>query len=245
MAITERLHTLLQVAFKHFNKTLFDSCLPSMLFSEHKEKGMMAYFSPDRWTSGRGKNHHEIAINLEYICHSTLLDLMQLLVHEMVHCWQYECGEPSKKHHVYHDKEWSDKMLSIGLIPTATGKPKGKKTGQHMSDYPEAGGLFIETCVVLLDDKTFTQPWRNRMADLQQAKKLEPHICKALKTLDMLYAKQLTSTMNSLLEGRLVSLRQPRARKVKYTCPNCNVHVWGEPRLSLRCNDCDEMMFVE
>lgn len=33
-----------------------------------------------------------------------------------------------------------------------------------------------------------------------------------------------------------------RASKTKYTCPSCDMNVWGKPGLSVGCVDCDEIM---
>lgn len=41
-------------------------------------------------------------------------------------------------------------MRSIGLIPSATGKPGGKETGQKVSHYIEEGGPFARACAELL-----------------------------------------------------------------------------------------------
>lgn len=39
-------------------------------------------------------------------------------------------------------------MESIGLMPSDTGEPGGKRTGQRMSDYPIEGGAFYLQCIV-------------------------------------------------------------------------------------------------
>jgi len=33
-------------------------------------------------------------------------------------------------------------MESLGLVPSSTGAPGGKKTGQKMNDYPLKNGIF-------------------------------------------------------------------------------------------------------
>ncbi|MDH8410092.1 sprT domain-containing protein, partial [Klebsiella pneumoniae] len=61
-------------------------------------------------------------------------------VHEMVHLWQHHHGNVSRAG--YHNVEWAEKMVSIGLIPSHTGAPGGKQIGQHMSHYVEPAGRF-------------------------------------------------------------------------------------------------------
>ena len=65
---------------------------------------------------------------------------MSTFAHEMVHHWQEHFGTPPRNG--YHDREWAAKMISIGLMPSSTGKPGGKKTGYHVSDYVIEGGPF-------------------------------------------------------------------------------------------------------
>lgn len=41
-------------------------------------------------------------------------------------------------------KEWADKMQSIGLIPSSSGEPGGKRTGDKMADFPAEDGKFLQ-----------------------------------------------------------------------------------------------------
>jgi hypothetical protein len=43
----------------------------------------------------------------------------------MAHLWQWEFGSPYKNG--YHNTEWAGKMIEIGLMPSDTGLPNGKK----------------------------------------------------------------------------------------------------------------------
>ena len=70
-----------------------------------------------------------------------ITEAMQTLVHEMCHLWQAHFGKPSRGR--YHNAEWATKMDAVGLTPSNTGQPGGKRTGQHMADYPTPGGPFL------------------------------------------------------------------------------------------------------
>nr|WP_025465377.1 SprT-like domain-containing protein [Acinetobacter baumannii] len=82
-----------------------------------------------------------------------LLEVLQTLVHEMVHAWQFHFGKPGRRG--YHNKEWADKMEAIGLMPSSTGKPGGARTGEKMADYAIPGGLFMQAT-----DKLLTQDFK-------------------------------------------------------------------------------------
>jgi hypothetical protein len=58
----------------------------------------------------------------------------------MAHAWQWHFGKPSRSG--YHNKEWAAKMREIGLMPTDTGEPGGKQTGQRVTHYIVEGGPF-------------------------------------------------------------------------------------------------------
>ena len=84
--------------------------------------------------------------------------VLAALVHEMVHVWQYYFGKPSRMG--YHNREWANKMMSIGLCPSDTGEPGGKRTGQRMSHYVIEAGLFEQTSRELLRHISLTS-WHN------------------------------------------------------------------------------------
>jgi hypothetical protein len=81
----------------------------------------------------------------------------------MCHLWQYRLGKPARKS--YHDRQWADRMESIGLMPSSTGKPGGARTGQHMADYPLEGGKFLEVASKLIDGP-FRLAWYDRADEI-------------------------------------------------------------------------------
>lgn len=130
----------LRHAYGFFNRVFFENQLPQCLITTQRRKGMMGYFSRRRFTSFDGvSTTDEIALNPH---HFTLGDkeTLSTLVHEMVHLWQHHHGNVSRAG--YHNVEWAEKMVSIGLIPSHTGTPGGKQIGQHMSHYVEPAGRF-------------------------------------------------------------------------------------------------------
>ena len=52
-------------------------------------------------------------------------------------------------------------MEVIGLIPSDTGEPGGKRTGQRVTHYILDGGPFWQVCTALLA-QGFTISWRDR-----------------------------------------------------------------------------------
>lgn len=217
---TQEIYSELQRAYEHFNQTLFDSQLPPCLLTvQRKDRRVMGYFSPMRFVNPEGGNTDEIAMNPMYFASKDVEEVMQTLVHEMTHLWQYHLGE-DKSRMSYHNKEWGNKMESIGLMPSSTGKPGGKRTGQRVADYQIQGGLFEKVCRELLT-KDFRISWCERF---------------------QISLEGLSDLLNpGTQEGNGQQPPAPVASKptrVKYTC-SCGKNVWGKPGLNIICGECE------
>lgn len=157
----------------------------------------------------------------------------------MAHCWQHCYGEPGRRG--YHNKEWADKMENIGLMPSSTGAPGGKKTGERMNDYPISEGCFIRECGRLVEDQSFDLPWVDRFAQASNNSGLS-----LLEDLGIngTAVIRLTTQLSELFDDEVfIGDQLPPKGKVKsrYTCPDCQVNVWGKPELRLRCEGCDTL----
>lgn len=116
------------------NAQLFGGGLPGCVLTFEDKGQHFGYYCKGGFVDRERKaRRDEIALNpRHFLTNSGDLELLQTLVHEMCHQWQEHYGKLSLW--TYHNKEWAQKMLSIGLIPSSTGKPKGKQTGQRMAD---------------------------------------------------------------------------------------------------------------
>lgn len=148
---TGQIHQALQFAYDFFNTNLFQGQLPPCLISLQRKAKTQGYFSFRRFIAEDGHYTDEIALNPEFFGVLPVLDTLSTLVHEMCHLWQQHFGKPGRRG--YHNKEWADKMESIGLMPSDTHKPGGKRTGEHMGDYIIENGLFMQTARHLLQSR--------------------------------------------------------------------------------------------
>ena len=240
---TTELYASMQKAYDHFNKALFDNLLPKVIFTTQRKKNVMGYFSRERWVSKNGDLCHEIAINPSYVARSSLIELLQTLVHEMTHCWQYDYGKTGRRG--YHNKQWADKMENIGLMPSSTGQIGGDKTGDRMNDYPIPNGLFIKECSHLIS-AGFALPWVDRYT-LKQDSVFEYALSPEIEALGLNgeLSNLLTMGLDKLLknESLLPVTNNPKGRiKSRYSCPECKLNVWGKPELDLSCNTCNELL---
>lgn len=248
---TQQAYAELQQAYDHFNDLLFGGQLPPCLITLQREKATFGYFSSNRFTRADGRFTDEIAMNPTYFAAVPLVETFQTLVHEMVHLWQSHFGSPGRGR--YHNHEWANKMESIGLMPSATGAPGGKRTGDHMADYALKGGRFLQACAALLTSD-FTISWYDRFPAQKQlqigmssmAMDLSPEVgggrLPAQSLPDLAPALAAAQYLSSSHEGDgrklYVANQQPnKSNRVKYTCP-CDQSVWGKPGLSLICGTC-------
>jgi SprT-like family len=230
---TEQAYDELQRAYDFFNARLFDAQLPSCLITLQRNKRTMGYFRRDRFVDFNGVKTDEIAINPEYFAIVPIEEVLATVVHEMVHLWQDHFGSPGRGK--YHNQEWADKMTSIGLIPSSTGAPGGRQTGDHMMDFPAQGGLFLKACRELLK-KDFKISWYDRFPAMMPSASMNIASNDQFSGEDLAISGTIPAMVNSNLS--LVSRAIDNSNRMKYKCRECAAQVWGKPALNIVCGDC-------
>lgn len=133
--------TAFQFAYDYFNERLFGGRLkPCLLNFRGRSKRNFGLFWANKWANPGGSTH-EISLNPELLGRPAR-EVFGTLVHEMCHQWQQDFGKPSPGG--YHNAQWVTQMESVGLIPSSTGKPGGKKTGVQMTHFVAKGGKFSQ-----------------------------------------------------------------------------------------------------
>ncbi|EEI4451935.1 SprT family zinc-dependent metalloprotease [Salmonella enterica] len=172
MQPTVQAYKEIQDAFDYFNVALFSGAIPACLITLQRSKRTYGYFSSKRFIKSDGSEAiDEIALNPSYFAVVPLVEIMQTLVHEMVHAWQFHYGKAGRRG--YHNKQWAAKMEAVGLMPSNTGRIGGKKTGEKMSDYPIEDGAFLVAFNQLLTDKRFLISWFDRFPAHQTAAEIQ------------------------------------------------------------------------
>lgn len=121
-------------------------------------------------------------------------------------------------------KEWGDKLEALGLMPSSTGEPGGKRVGDCMADYPIEGGLFLASC-----ERLATRDYRISWFDRFPTK----HIALAAD------GSEVSEVIVMPAEDE--PQKQTRA---KFTCPQCQANAWGKPSLNIICGDCEQPFIV-
>ena len=137
---TRETYDPLQQAYENLNRSLFEGELPNCLITLQRSKKSYGYFCGDRFGRADGTLTDEIALNPSHFRDRPQEEVLATLAHEMVHLWQHHFGTPGRGR--YHNKEWAEKMKSIGLQPTSTGKDDGPETGDVMGHLILPDGPF-------------------------------------------------------------------------------------------------------
>lgn len=257
---TLQFYSELQQAFNHFNRLLFDNKLPECIITLQRESKTYGYYSVQRFVKQDGTRIDEIAMNPEYFAIRTIPETLSTLVHEMVHLQQQHFGAPGRGR--YHNHEWANWMEYIGLIPSNTGKEGGKRTGDRVSHYILKKGKFDYACQQLMTDE-YTLTWMDRFPPPRSLVAAAHQVNTIIKpTLESADNEGQTEQINTsgtieLSENRmllgeallgsaiavpdeqtLIPSKVNRSNREKYSCPNCDIQVWGKPDLNIICGDC-------
>jgi predicted SprT family Zn-dependent metalloprotease len=196
-----------------FNAVLFGGALSHVILNFSRSARSLGFFAPERWKDAGNKTTHEISLNPAYLTRETMKDSASTLVHEMAHLHRHEQGNPPRGG--YHDRQWADKMEELGLMPSSTAAPGGARVGYKMSHYIVAGGAF------------------ERAFEAMPAGCQLPWMCGVDEDAIEGKGKGKGKSKGKEKEAK-------RKLKLKYSCPGCELNVWGRAGLHLRCDDCDE-----
>ncbi len=194
----------LQEAYWFFNKRLFQGALPDCLITTQRCGRSFGYFCGSRFSNQTGRRTDEIALNPNYFESRGEKSVLSTLVHEMVHLSQFHQGKVGRRG--YHNRQWADWMIEIGLYPSNSGEPGGRETGYQMTHYVTEGGAFDVECGQLLNDG-FSFTWKQTDAAAAAPTKVRK--------------RQAGMTDSS--------------NRWKYTCVSCSSNVWGKPKQKIIC----------
>ena len=127
--------------YQFYNDAIFNGELSECIVNMSRHGGAFGFFAANRWR-GDGQEKkvvHEISINPDFMNREDR-DWHSTLVHEMCQLWREDFGRPSRGG--YHNSQWADKMIQVGLMPSDTGEAGGKRTGQSITHYIIPGGKF-------------------------------------------------------------------------------------------------------
>jgi predicted SprT family Zn-dependent metalloprotease len=227
MITTQQFQTLDDL-FAFYNVKLFGAALPECIVNLSRRPHSYGFFAPNLWASINNESSepsefaHEISLNPDFLLRPSI-EWHTTLVHEITHLWQHEHGKPSRL--AYHNKQWSNKMESIGLMPSDTGLPGGARTGQRMSEYVIPDGAF-EKVFLSIDPEEL---------ELLRLKYL-PVI--SLASPDKNPEDDDPDAADGEGDAGNEKNKSKSGRRIKYTC-SCGNNLWARSGLSVQCLECD------
>jgi hypothetical protein len=165
-----------------------------------------------------GARIDEIAINYSYAGVQSTEQALSTLVHEMHHLAQQHhkeiYGKPGPGG--YHNRRFARAMRENGLMCSNTGRPGGRQTGRHMSDYIIEDGKFDLACRDLIADG-FT-----------------------IRYVDVVAPPVFLMDDAAIVAAvRAVARAKKAASKTRYVCPGCKLHAWAKQGARMKCEPCD------
>jgi predicted SprT family Zn-dependent metalloprotease len=209
---TRETYDPLQQAYETLNRFLFEGELPNCLITLQRTKKSYGYFCGDRVGRADGTLTDEIALNPSHFRDRPQEEVLATLAHEMVHLWQHHFGTPGRGR--YHNKEWAEKMKSIGLQPTSTGKDDGPETGDVMGHLIVPEGAFDRAVRKMLA-RGLVLSW------IEQPEKLLPPD-----------------------DDEDAKAQSKSGKRVRYICPHGDMKAWAKHGAKLVCGEHMEPMEV-
>lgn len=217
--------------YKTMNRCLFGGKLPNCMITLERRGRAFGYFRPNSFKNRDGEIVHQIAMNPEFFEPYGDLEALQTFAHEMCHLWREVLGPRNKNGCTgtrgYHCQVWGGKMEDIGLMPSHTGKPGGRKTGYQMADYVIAGSKFDKLAHELLQNGMHVE-WRD--AEVKHFASQQSSELPDLEGLLLMPENGLASALQ-----KPTKKRQTRA---KFVCPSCDLKAYAKPGARLACVDC-------
>lgn len=228
----------LQSAFDHFNAELFGGALPPCLLTLRSASRAYGYHHAGRFISPDGRQLDELGLHPGFFTLRPVEQVLSTLVHEMTHHWQEHAGTPSRS--TPHNKEWVAKMESIGLMPSSTGLPGGKKTGRSVSHYILPGSPFILACRKLTG-RGFRLLWLDRHSPEPPEEEITRQLELRAAGIELEMSPAPSTELPEKI-GDAPALLLPTPRKaparIRLICPVCGAQAWTAPGTSLMCGEC-------
>ena len=234
------LYVTLERAYDHFNAELFGDGLTPCLISLRSSSRVYGYHHHRRFIAPDGAEVDELGLHPGFFALRPVEEVLSTLVHEMAHHWQNHHGTPTRS--TAHNREWAAKMDELGLVPSSSGLPGGKRTGRSVSHWIRPQGAFLVSCRRLLESG-FRLPWLDRHAP--GPVDCSVHRQAALKAagVDLPLSEPPGALLPAPADGLAALVSPPPRRgadRVRFTCAACKTTAWAKAQTPLRCGVCGE-----
>lgn len=219
--------------FDYLNKGAFNGELKrAMLVFSRNTRSLGGYFSPDKWENENGERAHEIGVNANVIAENDAVEITQIILHEMVHMWQWDHG--TRPRMGYHDKQFAEKCREVGLEPVA---PDGRDVGQKISTSVIDGGLAEKLIIEMPANLIFT--WATAQLDLTDG---DGDGGGGDGSGDGSGGDGDGDGKGDDGKGGDKPSKPRSGVRAKYTCPVCGLNAWAKAGAKLICGECSQLL---
>lgn len=199
--------------------------IPELVFAINNQcrDCVTAFVSPDAlYDKIKGKKLQYMGINPKHLDRDTE-DILATICHELCHI--YENVYIHIPRGGYHDKQWENLMAECGLEAVILNKSR-----TAVSTKIKEGGVF----------ESFVKDFKDKNGDdyfniVAYTAVLENKIKLALGTED-------GDSDEPKADNADKPVKKYNRNKVKYTCPDCGVSLWGKGNLYIICGKCSERL---
>lgn len=196
--------------------------IPELVFAiNNKCKScVVAYVQPDALYDKKTDTKLQyMGINPDYLDRS-LGDILSTVCHELCHVYEHAYIHIPRGG--YHDKQWESLMKECGLEPIYQNK---SKTAVHHKIIPD--GVFEDFVKKFTEENG--EDFFNIVSYSQEVMR---------RTRKELGIEEGEEGDEPKPDNADKPVKKYNRNKIKYTCPDCNSHVWGKAGLNIFCNDC-------
>ena len=212
----------LQFVTDRINRVLFGGALPDRIVTYNRRAGAKGYFRSDAFQERDGRIVDQIALNPTFIAVTDPYEVLRSITRLCMRQWREKIcaraqrGRPGTPG--YCDRHWAREMARIGLQPSSTGEPGGRKTGYNIGDYVIEGGpfdLLAREMLIAGEDLA----WHDSRSSV--AEELGPSMAAGSKG-----------------SGGRRHGKHRRQTRAKFTCPKCALNAYAKRSAKLICGTC-------
>lgn len=227
------LYGKIQTVIDELDKRFFSGAdkekIPEVVFAINNKcrSCVVAYVQADAlYDKKTDKKLQYMGINPDYLDRK-LEEILSTVCHELCHVYEHAYIHIPRGG--YHDKQWSELMISCGLEPKYLNSSKTAVTHTIVKD-----GAF---------DKFVTEFKEKYGEDYFNIVSYSAEVMK--RTRKELGIEDDEDDDSPKPDNADKPIKKYNRNKIKYVCPGCGCKVWGKPGLNISCNDCMETLEEE
>ena len=223
-----RLYAKIQAVIDEIDRSFFSGKekekIPELVFAINNQcrSCVTAFVSPNAlYDKSADRKLQYLGINPKHL-NRKIDEILATICHELCHV--YENAYIHVPRGGYHDRQWENLMNDCGLEAVALNKSR-----TSVSTKIKEGGIFEDFVKYFKD--TYSEDYFNIVEYSQEVE----HKTRVALGIEEGGEEEDDTPKADNADKPVIKYNR---NKVKYTCPDCGVKVWGKPSLRIECIDC-------